>query len=447
MKSMKVINKSFQIPHLLIIINRCGIITFILQNMGVLVMIRLNNLEEIRTFVANEVMFTSEAAQFLGISNQRLNQLVQTGKLQPVKVNRTASLFLKADLEKRKENFAQNQIEPNNIKNDLVNVRFGNSIEIIYEAMNYYTIQSFFKYSDKKTIPEFNKLKSQINVKLPMVDAIKDFAQILLIEEELLSARYTEIEAGFAKLNKDDYIVKKGDEFYPKLLEQTKEAPPYLFMRGNVQLANMNTIAIVGSRKASEDGTQKAWNLARLLGKFQLVVASGLAAGIDAAAHNGSLYNRYPTIAVIGTPLTKNYPKENKELQKQIEGNGLVISQFPPTTPIQRWNFPMRNAIMSGISLATVVVEAGETSGALIQADYALKQKRLVFIPQSAVNNPKIEWPKKFLRREGAEEFSKINELLDKLEKSEIINSTVKQINLFEYQYDRIGVEYVNTNE
>ena len=412
-------------------------------------MIQLNSLEEIRTFIANEVMFTSEAAQFLEISNQRLNQLVQTGKLQPVKVNRTASLFLKADLEKRKESFAQNQAESNTIKNDIINVRFGNSIEIIYEAMNYYTIQSFFNYSDKKTMPEFDKLKSQINVQTPMVNAIKEFAQILLIEEEVLSTRYREIEAGFAKLHKDDHIVKKGDEFYPKLLERTKEATPYLFMRGNVQLANMNTIAVVGSRKASEDGTQKAWNLARLLGKFQIVVASGLAAGIDTAAHNGSLYNRYPTIAVIGTPLTKNYPKENKELQKQIESKGLVISQFPPSTPTQRWNFPMRNAIMSGISLATVVVEAGETSGALIQADYALKQKRLVFIPQSAINNTKIEWPRKFLQREGAEEFSKINELLDKLGRSEIITSiaTAKQMDLFEYQYDRIGVEHVNTNK
>ena len=410
-------------------------------------MIQLNNLEEIRTFVANEVMFTSEAAQFLGISNQRLNQLVQTGKLQPVKVNRTASLFLKADLERRKENSSQNQAELNITKNDIINVRFGNSIEKIHEAMNYYTIQSFFNYSDKKTMPEFDKLKAQINVQIPMVDAIKDFAQILLIEEEILSKRYREIEAGFAKLHKGDYIVKKGDEFYPNLLERTKEAPPYLFMRGNVQLANMDTIAVVGSRKASEDGTQKAWNLARLLGKFKIVVASGLAAGIDTAAHNGSLYNRYPTIAVIGTPLTKNYPKENKELQKQIESEGLVISQFPPTTPTQRWNFPMRNAIMSGISLATVVVEAGETSGALIQADYALKQKRLVFIPQSAVNNTKIEWPRKLLQRDGAEEFSKINELLGKLEKSEIITSTAKQMDLFEYQYGRIGVDYVNTNE
>jgi len=413
-------------------------------------MIRLNDLEEIRTFVANEVMFTSEAAQFLGITNQRLNQLVQAGKLQPVKVNRTGSLFLKADLKKRKVSIDQNQGNFSSAKKD--NVIFGNRAEVIYEALNYYTIQSFFKYSDKKTFPEFEKLKSQLNVQMPMIDSIKDFAQILLIEESLLIEKYKEIENGFSELNKNDYIVKKGEGLYPKLLEQTNEAPPYLFMRGNVQLANMNTVAVVGSRKASEDGAQKAWNLARLLGKFQIVVVSGLAAGIDAAAHNGSLHNRYPTIAVIGTPLTKNYPKENKELQRKIESEGLVISQFPPTTPIQRWNFPMRNAVMSGICLATVVVEAGETSGALIQADYALKQNRLVFIPQSAVNNTKIEWPEKFLKREGAEEFSKINQLLGKLEKSEIITtSPVTQLDLF-CQDDNsrkmsIGVEYVNRNE
>ncbi len=177
-----------------------------------------------------------------------------------------------------------------------------------------------------------------------------------------------------------------------------------------------NIVSVVGSRTASKEGIEKAYRLSRYLGRAGIVVASGLARGIDTAAHTASLDYNYLTISVIGTPLTKVYPKENADLQRRIGEAGLVVSQFPPSAPVQRWHFPMRNAIMSGISLATVIVEAGETSG-------ALKQNRLVFIPQSALDNENISWPKRYIKRKGAYKFSKLDELIIMLEKARIIPS------------------------
>ena len=169
------------------------------------------------------------------------------------------------------------------------------------------------------------------------------------------------------------------------------------------------------------------------MGRYNIVVASGLARGIDTQAHTAAVeHNNCMTISVIGTSLAKAYPAENSKLQELISEKGLVISQFAPSEKVQRWFFPMRNAVMSGISLATVVIEAGETSGALKQADYALKQKRYVFIPQSALDNDAIKWPRKYIQRPGAYSFRKINELLEKLQNVDILKtSTEKDITLF----------------
>ena len=123
---------------------------------------------------------------------------------------------------------------------------------------------------------------------------------------------------------------------------------------------------------------------------------------------------------MIGTPINQYYPKENKDLQIQIEKNGLVVSQFPPCNAVNRWNFPTRNGVMSGISLATIIMEAGESSGALKQADYALKQGRDVLIPQSAIDNPLIQWPKKYVSK-GAHAFKTLKEVLQILNRNELL--------------------------
>lgn len=165
---------------------------------------------------------------------------------------------------------------------------------------------------------------------------------------------------------------------------------------------------------------KKTERIVKSLVKRNIVVNAGLVRGIDTATHTAALANGGRTIAVIGTPINQYYPKENKDLQIQIEKNGLVVSQFPPCNAINRWNFPTRNGVMSGISLATIIMEAKELSGALKQADYALKQGRDVLIPQSAIDNPLIQWPKKYASK-GVHVFKTLKEVLQILNRNELL--------------------------
>ena len=199
---------------------------------------------------------------------------------------------------------------------------------------------------------------------------------------------------------------------YPPLLMKTEQAPRFLYIRGKKSLLYENrTVALVGSRQASETAKDNTRRLAEALGKNGITVVSGLAKGIDVTAHNAALRNGYNTIAVIGTNLNQYYPYENKEVQLEIERRGLVVSQFSPASKTQRWFFPLRNGVMSGLSLATVIMEAGETSGALKQADFALKQRRQILIPKSALNIPQITWPAKYVQR-GAQVFEYSRDVL-----------------------------------
>ncbi len=226
-----------------------------------------------------------------------------------------------------------------------------------------------------------------------------------------LRSTLAKVTSAFKHL-KHYYIVEHGSAEYPPQLAQIPNPPRFLFLQGDVSLLTKPIVSIVGTRNPSDLGRWRAGKLAALLSRRGIIVASGLAKGIDAAAHQGTILAKGTTIAVLGTPLNQVYPREHAELQGQIAIEGLLVSQFAPSMAVQRYNFPQRNATMSGISLATVVIEAGETSGALIQADYAIKQGRIVFIPQSAVDNGNLQWPKKFLARSrNAFKFSTIEEV------------------------------------
>jgi DNA processing protein len=401
-----------------------------------------NNMDnKLREIVSQEVLFAREAAQFLNISMQRLNQLVHAGQLEPLKKSSAGTLFLKKDLEERKkllENIAIYLPPAKEMKKLKVNTSYLN------EAVNYFTIQALCGYSDKKAEPIFKEISKKLDLTQPLTKYTYDIAQILNTNVSTIDKLYENTMKGFEKLNNNDFIVKKGTNLYPTLLNETNEAPPYLFMRGNVDLLNEKIVSVVGTRNPSNEGRERAYRLSKLLGRYGIVVASGLARGIDTAAHTAALDNNQFTIAVIGTPITRVYPKENEKLQKQISEKGLVISQFAPSAPVQRWYFPMRNGVMSGISLATAVIEAGETSGALKQADYALKQGRIVFIPQSALDNPNITWPKKYIKRPGAVKFSKIEDLLFELKRSKIIVDPANyQFSLFSEGVESLHVHRV----
>lgn len=195
---------------------------------------------------------------------------------------------------------------------------------------------------------------------------------------------------------------------YPQKLRDARHPVEMLYYQGAWELMETRGVAIVGSRKALPDGVQRAQQLARALVKRGFTVVSGLAEGVDTAAHTAALAEPGGrTIAVLGAPLGVVYPRLNAALQAQIASDHLVVSQAPvlryarQAVPQNRLFFPERNATMSALTDATIIIEAGETSGALTQARAALHQGRKLFILDSCFKNSAITWPARF-EAEGA---------------------------------------------
>ncbi|MGE4174575.1 MAG: DNA-processing protein DprA, partial [Thermoleophilia bacterium] len=178
-------------------------------------------------------------------------------------------------------------------------------------------------------------------------------------------------------------VVSVLDEDYPQNLRTIHNRPPLLFIRGSLIPEDERSIAVVGTRQVSPEGLRQATAMAHDLSVHGYTIVSGLAQGVDTAAHRAALDAGRRTVAVIGTGLRRAYPTANAELQKRVAEEGAVVSQFWPDAPPRRQSFPMRNIVMSGIALATVVIEASHTSGARMQARIALEHGRPVFLMRS----------------------------------------------------------------
>ncbi len=198
------------------------------------------------------------------------------------------------------------------------------------------------------------------------------------------------------------------DDDYPEQLRGIHQMPPILFSRG-MTAADHRAIAVVGTRQASPHGLKIATAVASELARNGVTVVSGLAKGIDSAAHRAALACGGRTVAVIGTGINRAYPRENADLQERIAREGLVISQFWPDAPPSRQSFPMRNAVMSGYSAATVVVEAPAKSGARIQARLALAHGRPVIMPRELLRN---DWAREYAERPGVHVVGGVDDIL-----------------------------------
>lgn len=176
------------------------------------------------------------------------------------------------------------------------------------------------------------------------------------------------------------------DDDYPQQLLEVHQFPPVLFTKGSLVRDEIG-VSVVGSRSASRLGLDHSAELARRLTDLNITVISGLAAGIDTAAHSAALQSAGRTVAVIGTGIRKYYPRENCDLQDRIARDGLVISQFWPDSPPSKTSFPMRNATMSAYGRATIIVEAGKHSGARIQARLAVAHGRPVILMDQVVRD------------------------------------------------------------
>jgi len=207
---------------------------------------------------------------------------------------------------------------------------------------------------------------------------------------------------------------------YPTKLKDAKEPVEVLYYSGDLDYLHNKSIAIVGTRNPSTEGLKRTTKLVQLLVKDNFTIVSGLAKGIDTQAHKTAINMKGKTIAVIGTPLNKFYPKPNEELQKYIAKNHLLISQVPFFRHMKqsingnRLFFPERNKTMSALTEATVIIEAGETSGTLIQARAALHQGRKLFILESCFHNKNLTWPKRFLDK-GAIRVKDYNDIKNAL--------------------------------
>lgn len=182
--------------------------------------------------------------------------------------------------------------------------------------------------------------------------------------------------------------IRINDEEYPPLLREIAQPPGELYCAGDVSLLKRMCVAVVGSRKNSEYGRWAAKTIAGKLAAAGVCVVSGMARGIDTCAHIAALDAGGKTIAVLGTGLDVCYPAANRQLKEQIARDGLLVTEYPAGYPVHKGNFPKRNRIISGLSLATVVAEAGNNSGSLITAQLADEQGRSVYVMPANINNP-----------------------------------------------------------
>lgn len=223
----------------------------------------------------------------------------------------------------------------------------------------------------------------------------------------------------------DARVVTVLDDDYPANLRLVSNLPPFLFYRGELRPDDARSVAVVGTRAASETGLRRARDIARVLVGHGVTVISGLARGIDTAAHQSALEAGGRTIAVLGTGITHCYPAENAELAESIVTHGALVSQFWPTRRPGRDTFPRRNVVTSGISQGTVVVEATATSGAKMQARLALEHGKKVFLLRSLVADQ--PWARRYLSR-GAVEVSEVPDVVSLLASPErIIKATTQR--------------------
>ena len=237
-----------------------------------------------------------------------------------------------------------------------------------------------------------------------------------LIERVVQARGGVSLDQVWENIEKQDIkILTWEDESYPQRLKEIDQPPPVLYIRGEYLPDDLFAVAIVGTRRVTAYGRQITEELSAFLAANNMTVISGLARGVDAVAHQTALKAGGRTIAVLGSGVDKIYPPEHRALAEQMVERGAIISDYVPGTPPEASNFPPRNRIISGLSLAIVVVEAGETSGALITAEFAAEQGREVFAVPGSILAPQSKGANKLIQN-GALPLLSVNDLMQALD-------------------------------
>ena len=260
------------------------------------------------------------------------------------------------------------------------------------------------------------------------------------------------VDTQLSLLNKaNGRIVTFWDNEYPDLLRKIYDPPPFLFLRGAIDVSDRYSIAIVGTRHATMYGRMVAERFARELAVKGITIISGLARGIDTFAHHSSLKAGGRTIAVIGSGIDNIYPAENKKLASNIEDRGAVVSEFPMGTTPDPGNFPRRNRIISGMSLGTLVVETVESGGAMITASTALDQDRELFCIPGNITEKYSTGTNKLIREGHAKLVQTVDDIVTELQVSlrpilkNIPVPPLPQLTVFEQKiYDALSAEPIH---
>ncbi|MBW6431642.1 DNA-processing protein DprA [Patescibacteria group bacterium] len=207
-------------------------------------------------------------------------------------------------------------------------------------------------------------------------------------------------------------VINITEDKYPSNLKEIYSPPFLIYIKGELKESDVNSIAIVGSRKGTDYGKRATFEIAKELGKSGVTVVSGLALGLDTEAHKGALSGSGRTIAVLANGLKTIYPTSNTNLGKAIINNGCLISEQPPDMPALRQNFPARNRIISGLSLGTLITEAGEHSGTLHTASFAIEQNRQIYAIPGPIYNPLAKGPNNLLKN-GAKAVTESSDILE----------------------------------
>ena len=236
-----------------------------------------------------------------------------------------------------------------------------------------------------------------------------------LIERIIQAREQVDLEKVWARIESQGInILTWKDEVYPQRLKEIEQPPPVLYVRGGYLPDDLFAVAIVGTRRVTSYGRQITEELSSYLASNGITVISGLARGVDSIAHQSALKAGGRTIGVLGSGVDKIYPPEHRQLAERMMEQGAILSDYAPGTPPDASNFPPRNRIVSGLSLAVVVVEAGETSGALITAEFAAEQGRDVFAVPGSILAPQSKGTNKLIQN-GALPLLSINDLMQAL--------------------------------
>lgn len=292
---------------------------------------------------------------------------------------------------------------------------------------------------------------------LELLDKHQDL--ITLYQPKNGAHRLKELPHWWQWLQQSDWqIINLNDDIYPVLLKCLPDAPGLLYAKGNLKLLNTPQLAMVGSRNASPEGLMQAKRFSHELSHYGFTITSGLALGIDAKAHEGAL-SKGTTIAVLPCGPNIIYPSRHQHLADQIiHQGGLLLTEFPPGTPARKPYFPLRNRVISGLSLSTLVIEASLPSGTLTTARHALEQGREVFAMPGAIHNP-MSRGCHYLLRDGAQWLESSQDVLNLLseimpltkaslptsvahpKESNLLKYFVSGINHFDTLQERTGLE------